>query len=47
MIKELEMAVYCAPHLPEDDQAKLAEAILAILERQGLIERDTLETIVF
>ena len=47
MIKALEMAVHCAPYLPEDDQARLAEAILATLEGQGLIERERLETIVF
>lgn len=47
MNKDLELAVHCAPYLPEDDQARLAEAILAELEEQGLIERERLETIVF
>ena len=47
MIKELEIAVQCAPCLPEAEQAELAEAILAALERQGAIQRERLETILF
>ena len=47
MIKELEIAVQCAPCLPEADQAELAEAILAALERQGVIQRERVETILF
>ena len=47
MIKELEIAVQCVPCLPEADQAELAEAILAALEQQGVIQRERLETIFF
>ena len=47
MNKELELAVHCAPYLPEDDQARLAEVILVALEQEGLIKRERLETIVF
>ena len=47
MINELEIALRCAPALSEADQAKLADAIFAALERQGWIERERLDTIAF
>jgi hypothetical protein len=47
MIKELEIAAQCLPSLPETDQARLAEMILAALEERGLIERERLDIITF
>jgi hypothetical protein len=47
MIQELEMAVLGVPHLPEEDQVELLEAILTAFERRGVVQPNRLETIVF